>query len=333
MEIIWSVKANMQAAIPRFTSALSLMRKRDDVVCVSHVPSDTLREEEVRTPDGTCLKIEAAFRLPHFHADETAVRQHLLEDLTLVPGIGPVRAEMLERNGVRSLHALINTRFWNDAREIAEIISDGSVCDILRYYQEIHRNPEPLLLGLASKEPDAHLFFDIETLGMIHAPVILLGCGRREKETVTVTQYLVRDIDEELPALMMAAGHFSRDSDVVSYNGRAFDIPYLNDRLSYYGERTVRFRNHFDLLHPTRRLFRNRIPNCCLSTVEEYILHLTRDVDIPGSMVPVYYQNYLRRRDLSILKPIVEHNKMDVANLARLLSHETEMLYGRTNNI
>ena len=94
------------------------------------------------------------------------------------------------------------------------------------------------------------------------------------------------------------------------------------------GEREVRFSVHADLLHPTRKLFRDEFPDCRLETVEEYIPTFSRGADVPGYLVPVYYQRYLLRKDLEILRPVVEHNTLDVANLACLLNYETEMLYG-----
>ena len=105
-------------------------------------------------------------------------------------------------------------------------------------------------------------------------------------------------------------------------------MPYLNNRLSYYGERTVCPDLHFDLLYPTRRLYGADIPDCCLGNVEKFVLHTPRTDDLPGYLVPSYYQNYLRTRNPAILTPILEHNELDVANLALLLRTECEAIYG-----
>ncbi|MDO5846477.1 MAG: ribonuclease H-like domain-containing protein [Methanocorpusculum sp.] len=314
----------MSGDVLMFTPALNLVRGAK----AGSADAMPLFGTEVSTPDGSCLKIESSIRTASYSPSEDAVRSRLLSDLTLVPGIGAVRSAELRRRGVRTLRGLRSTKWAAPAAEIADCIENGSIQEIQQMFSEMHRSSEPLLLGLSAKSPEHRLYFDIETLGMVHAPIILFGIGEEQAGSVRVTQYLIRDIEEEAAALLLTAGHFHRDSSVVTYNGRAFDIPYLNDRLAYYGERPVRFQTHFDLLHPTRRLFKNQLPDCCLGTVEEHILHLERDIDIPGALVPVYYQNYLRRKNLSILKPIVEHNKMDVANLARLLSYETELLYG-----
>ncbi len=284
--------------------------------------------ETVYTADGCCLKKETVFALtPRTRVDEDAVRKRLAEDLTLVFGIGKVREAELKKNGIRNLRDLAKTRFAGDAADTADILENGSVKEIVNLYADLKRSSEPLLLGLV-QDTETHLYFDIETLGMAHAPIILFGIGERENDRVKVTQYLLRDIEDELPALMLTKEHFKKGSTVVSYNGRCFDIPYLNNRLAYYGEREVRFAVHTDLLHPTRRMFRNEFPDCRLETVESYIPSFPRGEDVPGYLVPVYYQNYLRTNDLSILRPVVEHNMLDVANLATLLNYETELLYG-----
>ena len=284
--------------------------------------------EEVETADGCCLKKETVFPLlSEPQREESLVRRRLAEDLTLVPGIGKIREAELKRKGIQTLHDLKATRFSDAAEDIADIIENGSVREIFLLYQELRRTSDPHLLGLLGNTK-THLYFDIETLGMAHAPIILFGIGEIEEGAVKVTQYLLRDIAEELPALMLTCEHFKKDSAVISYNGRCFDIPYLNNRLAYYGEREVRFSLHADLLHPTRKLFRDEFPDCRLETVEEYIPTFSRGADVPGYLVPVYYQRYLLRKDLEILRPVVEHNTLDVANLACLLNYETEMLYG-----
>ncbi|HJJ38691.1 MAG TPA: ribonuclease H-like domain-containing protein, partial [Methanocorpusculum sp.] len=282
---------------------------------------------EEGTADGCCLGIESRFSSPEVQTISLdVVRKYLIRDLTLVSGIGNIRAAELKRKRIFSIADLKRTRFAAAAAEISEIIEYGSAKEIFRLFSELHRSSEPCLLGLAAPLPK--FYFDIETLGMAHAPIILLGCGEMDEQGIKVTQYLIRDIEEELPALMLAARHFKKDTAVVTYNGRCFDVPYLNSRLAYYGEREVRCGIHFDLLHPTRKLFGRELPDCRLETVETAVPSLKRGIDVPGALVPLYYQRYLQSRNLSVLKPVIEHNKLDVANLAYLLDFEMKQCYG-----
>ena len=188
--------AEMSVSHPGFVSASSLMRGTKDT-------ADFSFGEEVETADGFCLRKETVFHLmSRPSVDEDTVRCRLAEDLTLVPGIGKVREADLKRRGFENLRDLERTRFKNAAEDVADIIEYGTVKEILNLYSDLKRNSEPLLLGLLG-DTTTHLYFDIETLGMAHAPIILFGIGEIEHGTVRVTQYLLRDIDEELPALML----------------------------------------------------------------------------------------------------------------------------------
>ncbi|MDO5844663.1 MAG: ribonuclease H-like domain-containing protein [Methanocorpusculum sp.] len=311
----------MQALANGFTPAVFLKRE-------TAVKDDFFGGEEVSTPDGDCLKYETVHSITPYKISEDKVRERLMKDLTIIQGIGKVRAAEFKKKGILTIQELRHTRFKETAKETAEIISEGTPKEITSMMREFHRGNDPLLLGFSAQNSENHIFFDIETLGMGHSPIILFGCGELDGSELKVTQYLLRNIEEELPALMLTAKHFKKEKDAVTYNGRAFDIPYLNERLAYYGERNVSIKMHFDLLYPTRKIFSQSLPNCCLGTVENYLLGLKRQEDLPGYLVPVYYKRYLWTKNADILEPIVEHNEADVANLARLLNHHLEFIYG-----
>jgi uncharacterized protein YprB with RNaseH-like and TPR domain len=61
------------------------------------------------------------------------------------------------------------------------------------------------------------------------------------------------------------------------------------------------------------------LPDCRLDTVEKYI-GVKRDVNIPGALVPHFYETYLRTKNVGPLVPIVEHNKQDLLTLGSLFS-------------
>lgn len=310
----------MQAVEAQFTPGIFLRRRCTDAQFAEGI--------EVETADGTCMKFEHFYHAEPKHIEEDIVRKRLMHELTLVPGIGETRAMDFQKQGIRTLADLKNTRFRDMGEVIADIIENDSPKEISILFQDAHRGNDPLLLGFAGTAHESQVFFDIETMGMAHSPIILFGIGEYTGNGLKVTQYLARDIAEELPALMETAKHFTSDTRVISYNGRVFDIPYLNDRLVYYGERPVRPRLHFDLLFTTRKLYGASLPDCRLGTVEDYILNLPREDDLPGYLVPEYYQRWLHVRDADILRPIIKHNEADVANLAKLLRHQQDLLYG-----
>ena len=58
------------------------------------------------------------------------------------------------------------------------------------------------------------------------------------------------------------------------------------------------------------------------------ILGVERTEDIPGQMVPEFYETYLRTGNCGPLVPIVEHNRQDVLSLALLFIHLLGEYYG-----
>ena len=76
--------------------------------------------------------------------------------------------------------------------------------------------------------------------------------------------------------------------------------------------------SHLDLLHPARRLWRDRFGSTTLRQLEESVLDDGRVTDIPGSLIPDAYFYYLRKRDPAIIAPVLEHNARDVISLVRI---------------
>jgi hypothetical protein len=76
--------------------------------------------------------------------------------------------------------------------------------------------------------------------------------------------------------------------------------------------------NHVDLLSPARAIWKHRLPNCTLGTIERVVLGTRREVDAPGWMIPQIYFDYLRTRQIDALIPVLEHNRTDIVSLARL---------------
>ena len=187
-----------------------------------------------------------------------------------------------------------------------------------------------MLLGTAGfHEPEDYVFLDIETLGLFSRPIILFGVGTIENGKLVIHQYLLRDIDEEQAALIATMEHLSGDHPVlVTFNGKSFDYPYLQDRLAYYGMRSTSRITHYDVLHFSRRRWKRMLPSLRLSVLEREILGICRTDDIPGAMVPEFYETFLKTKNCGPLVPIVEHNRQDVVSLALLFCRLLGESYG-----
>ncbi len=186
-------------------------------------------------------------------------------------------------------------------------------------------------VGIASQDPEALVFLDTETSGLAGGTgtfAFLVGVGRYTPAGFHLAQYFMRDPLEE-PALLMALEEFLAPCQtVVSFNGKAFDVPLLETRFTMQGWKSP-FRQlaHVDLLHLARRLWRDRLPSRTLANLEVQILHASRtDEEIPGWMIPEIYFDYLRDGDARPLQRVFYHNAMDVVSLAALLNHTTELL-------
>jgi uncharacterized protein YprB with RNaseH-like and TPR domain len=160
---------------------------------------------------------------------------------------------------------------------------------------------------------------DIETLGLSERPIILMGIAKPTENSICASQFLLRDIPDEPSAIWALISKLEEESSLITFNGKSFDIPYIKQRLAYYGMDAPLSNPHFDVLHFTRRAFGKKLVNCRLETVEKY-LNIERGINIPGALVPHFYDTYLRTRNVGPLVAIVEHNKQDLLTLGKLFS-------------
>ena len=185
-------------------------------------------------------------------------------------------------------------------------------------------------LGFAPDELRRPLFLDTETTGLSGGTgtvAFLVGLAWREGEGLALAQYFLCDFDQE-QALLWAVGQcISHAGVLVSYNGRSFDWPLLQTRLVLQRARWPS-PPHLDLLTLARRIFRPRLPDCALQTIEQSVLDLHRADDLPGSLIPSRYFAWLRQGDPRALDPVFHHNQQDVLSMALLLARFETLLGG-----
>lgn len=176
------------------------------------------------------------------------------------------------------------------------------------------------------------LFIDTETTGLgVGAGNVpfMIGIGFYDADTFVVQQLFIRNPAEERAMLAYLGEVLDRRHRLVTYNGKCFDWPLVKNR---YILNRLRLRNeepeHFDLLYPSRSLWRNTLPSCRLSIVEKSRLGLSRHDDVPGSMAPELYFLFLAERNPAVLAGVFEHNEKDVLTLAALSVHLAKLLEG-----
>jgi hypothetical protein len=110
---------------------------------------------------------------------------------------------------------------------------------------------------------------------------------------------------------------------MVSFNGRAFDLPLLETRYTVALRDRWRLTRvpHLDLLYPSRRLWSSSLADCRLSTLEQQVLGIERtEQDVPGALIPGMYLDYLRTGDASEMTRVIYHNAIDILSLVGLAS-------------
>jgi len=180
------------------------------------------------------------------------------------------------------------------------------------------------------------VFLDTETTGLAGGAgtyIFLVGVGYFEGDQFCVRQYFMRDYNEERALLSALNDLLANFKAVVSYNGKTFDLPLMESRYIMSGMKmSLKDPGHFDLLYPARRLWKRRLENCSLSTVERDILGVIRENDVPGYLVPEIYFRYLKTKDARALKQVFEHNLQDILSLVALVSRMCVLVEDPLNN-
>jgi uncharacterized protein YprB with RNaseH-like and TPR domain/DNA-directed RNA polymerase subunit RPC12/RpoP len=282
---------------------------------------DAISGKVVSNEQGECYSISTSCTSKFKLATHQESRQHIISDLKVLQGIGPVSEQSLNRKGYKTVEDLKRHSRWRkQARDFMQMIDKKEVDSMQKWLWKRLPKSHPLLHYLAGfcQEQDFAIV-DIETLGLSERPIILLGIAKPNKNQVCTSQFLLRDIQDEPSAIWALISQLEPNLSLITFNGRSFDIPYIKQRLAYYGLDASLNNPHFDVLHFTRRALRSKLTDCKLETVEKYI-GIKRDINIPGALVPHFYDTYLKTKNPGPLVAIVEHNKQDLLTLGTLFS-------------
>src|ERR1700676_929471 len=187
----------------------------------------------------------------------------------------------------------------------------------------------------ALANPAKWLFLDTETTGLAGGTgtyAFLVGLAWWDAGGLQVEQLLMRDFAEEHSVLHELAQRAAERPVLVTFNGKTFDWPLLENRFTMTRSIPVpRLAAHLDLLHPARSLWKLRLGSVRLVHLERHVLDptrlgWTRDDDIHSSLIPQFYFDYLRGGPASPLAGVVRHNQMDLRGLAALFCKINTML-------
>jgi len=259
-------------------------------------------------------------------------KKNLLHNLKVVNYIGEYVESKLNRRGIKTLQDLkYHLNFSGSAHRFLTLIKQKD-------YRTLKNNKcvNDLDLSFCFKMED-FLFVDIETLGIIDSPIILVGIGFFSNKKLEIHLFFARELENEIAICEhLKTKIFPNFKCFVSYNGKTFDIPYLANRFLYFFDRNPMITDddqpyekcntkyhHIDLYHHCRRVYKGLYDNYTLTNMEEKLLNWRRENSLPSNLVGTFYRKYKENPDryVGLMKEVIEHNYYDVYSMPLILKN------------
>lgn len=172
-----------------------------------------------------------------------------------------------------------------------------------------------------------YAIFDIETTGLSpkNCQVILSGfvipMGNGEFQMV---QYFAESLSDEAEVLTATMKILESVDFIITFNGKAFDIPFVEKRVSKLNINSQKSPSdiyNLDIYKIVRKFsdIKRFVPNLKQKTLENFLgLYTTRDDQIDGGKSVEQYYEYLVTGDSELERTILLHNSDDVKQLYRL---------------
>jgi uncharacterized protein len=213
-------------------------------------------------------------------------------------------------------------RAWPSARGVAGVVpGDGDA-------PPFHAPPDP----------DGLCVLDLETTGLAGGAgtqAFLVGCAVLDGDGVHVRQYLLPGYEHERAQLGLVAEWLGACQSLVTFNGRTFDVPLVEMRFAYHRlPCSLGGLPHLDVLHPARRLWRDRPSlagpapdesSCTLGVLEKHLGGVHRVGDVAGFDIPARYFQFARDLDARPLEAVLEHNRLDLLSTLMLLARAAQL--------
>ncbi|MFX1302719.1 MAG: ribonuclease H-like domain-containing protein [Promethearchaeota archaeon] len=262
--------------------------------------------------------------------DLIKTQKKMTYNLKTVNFIGEYIEKKLKKRGINTLKDLkYNLNFSSSASKILDLIrkKDYKILKTNRYINDLD-------VSFCFKIED-FLFIDIETLGIIDSPIIIVGIGFFENEQFKIEIFFARELEEEIAICEhLKTQILPNFKCFVSYNGKTFDIPFLANRFLYFFEENPMVSeddppyekcntklHHIDLYHHCRRLFKGKFYNYTLTNIEDKLLNWKRQNELPSNLVGLCYRKYKENpeRYIGLMKEVIEHNYYDIYSMPLIL--------------
>ena len=224
----------------------------------------------------------------------------------------------------------LSIKNWYATPEFPEVSS--AALDLLCRTQDVSRTKK---WREAANHPEKWLFLDTETTGLAGGTgtyAFLIGIAWWDCGGLQVEQFIMRDFSDEHSVLLELASRMAERPVLLTFNGKTFDWPLLESR--YRMTRCIRVPEpaaHLDLLHPARAVWKLRLGSVRLIELERHVLDAARlgwhrGDDVPSSLIPQFYFDYLRGDSPAPLAGVVRHNAMDLRGLGALFGKLNSLL-------
>jgi len=258
-------------------------------------------------------------------------KKKLLKNLKTVHYIGDFIENRLKGRGIRTIKDLrfLNLRYRDSANNILKLIEKKD-------YESLKKNRyiNDLDVSFCFNLND-FLFLDIETLGLHDNAIIIVGIGYFINKKYEIHLFFARSLEEEIAICEHLKNVILPNFKCfLTYNGKRFDIPFIADRFLYFFDKNpmiseedtpyqisnTKF-HHIDLYQICRRRFRGMFERYTLTNIEENLLNMRRENELPSSMVPTCYKKYQKNpnRYIGLIKECIDHNYYDVYSMPLIL--------------
>lgn len=181
--------------------------------------------------------------------------------------------------------------------------------------------------------PHEVFFLDTETTGLAGGTgtaAFLIGGLSVCEGSLTLHQLFMEDYSAEPLLLRKLFEIMASPRYLITFNGKTYDCELLKSRcglhrLKHELEKPV----HLDLLHASRRLWKEAFEDCRLATLEKKILGFTRGEDIEGRDIPQVYFDFLSDGDPRRIAQVFSHNRFDLLSLLALALKMNRIFTGR----
>ncbi len=174
---------------------------------------------------------------------------------------------------------------------------------------------------------------DIETTGLNPSLNKFILGGLYDTSEGSLHQFFAESRSEEEEALTGFYRELKAFDMVVTYNGRHFDMPFIQKRLLKYGIREPFppvYNLDLYLVLNGHSPLKKFVPNLKQKTVESYMgLWQSRSDEISGAQSVELYAAYEKERDPALERSILLHNSDDILQLARLIRVVTKSDFHR----